>query len=261
MVTKYTQKAINASGKLDIPTLQEKLKAVRQKRYGRPPEFKTKKSFAPSNLGFIGQCPRHWYYAFNGANYEEKFSEQSAAALENGKATHERLQGEYLEALYGTHIEVKVVHDYPPIFGFADVIFEVNEDGTKTLVDIKSIKDEKFKVLEIKLRPDPGNALQVLIYMYIKKIPSGLLHYENKNTHEELFFPLTMTERNKAYVERALSWMSMVHENAVNGELPTRPYEKTSWHCKFCPLAKKCWREDKDLDGEVTIPPFELEEQ
>lgn len=257
MVTKNTQNMIARNKQLDISLLKAKLKDVRVRKYGRPTEFKTKKSFAPSNLGFVGQCPRHWWYAFNGVVYDEKFNEQYALAAENGKMLHTMIQEEYLEAFAGTHIEVKVATDIPPIYGFADIIFELNEDGDKTLIDIKSIKDEKFKMLEATLKPDPGNSLQVLIYMYIKKIRNGLLHYVNKNTHEELFFPLTMNERNLDHVRRALSWMENVHKNALEGEMPVRPFEKTSWHCKFCPLSKTCWSDNNQ--GTIDIEPLRLD--
>ena len=30
---------------------------------------RTKESFAPSNLGYSGTCPRYWYYAFNGVEF------------------------------------------------------------------------------------------------------------------------------------------------------------------------------------------------
>lgn len=253
MVTKITQNMLNYKGNLDVVAMQKSLNEVRKDLYLRKTEHKQKKSFAPSNLGFVGQCPRHWYYAFTGATYEEKFDQRSLAALENGKAAHVRIQNEY-QIAFNAQLEVEIRKAHPPVFGYADVLAKIF--GVWAIGDIKTIKDEKFRKLEATMKPDAGNWLQVLIYMYIKNINEGFLHYESKSSHEELFFPFSMTPRAKAYVERVFSWMEMVHDNAQRGELPKRPYEKTDYHCKYCPLAKVCW---KDEDGHIELETLVLE--
>ncbi len=244
---------LNAKGDLDVVELQKRLNARRKELYGRPEAFKTKKSFAPSNLGFVGQCPRHWYYAFSGGDYKDKFDPKSSAAMENGKDAHLRIQREYREE-FGARTEVEVRHDDPPVFGFADVILEL--DGIEAVGDIKTIKDEKFRRLEATMTPDAGNWLQVLIYMYILGIDNGFLHYESKSSHEELFFPFSMTPRALTFVESTLAWMRTVRTNALHGELPARPFEKTDYHCKYCPVFGQCW---KDEPGNLQIPILKLD--
>jgi CRISPR/Cas system-associated exonuclease Cas4 (RecB family) len=261
MVAIYKKKMINAGSGLDVMAIEERLNLRREKMYGRGSSFKTKKSFAPSNLGYVGQCPRHWYYAFNGAVYNEKFNSRGNAALENGKDTHTRLQKEYQQE-FGSEIEVPVRYNDPPIFGFADVEGEfpsVENGNVVAIGDCKSIKEESFWALAEKLKPDARHFLQVLIYMYIRNIEYGFVHYEAKSSHFELFFKFRMTDRNRAYVERTLEWMRIVHRNALEGELPARGFEKKSTQCSYCPLFNQCWKEDKDLDGELTIPNFVLE--
>lgn len=256
MVSKKTQALINRDGDLDVVNIKKRLDARREKMYGRPAEFKKKKSFAPSNLGFVGQCPRHWYYAFNGAVYGSKFVPAYAAAATAGIDRHTRIQKEYKEE-FDAEIEGKISHSDPELFGFSDVI--ANFDGVIAVGDIKSVKNDKFAYMANTLAPDMGNALQVYIYMYVRNIDNGFLHYENRDTLEELFFPLKMTDKVREYVERALGWMRTVKDNAENGVLPERGFDAKSWQCKFCPVAKKCWSDDKDLDGEIKLPNFVLE--
>lgn len=244
---------LNAKGDLDVVEMQKRLNARRKEMYGRPEEHKTKKSFAPSNLGFVGKCPRHWYYALSGADYKDKFDPKSSAAMENGKDAHLRIQKEY-ELEFGARIEVEVRWADPPIFGFADVVLWVNE--IEAVGDIKTVKDEKFRRLEASMTPDAGNWLQVLIYMYILGIDNGFLHYESKSSHEELFFPFSMTPRALKFVENTLAWMRMVRDNSLNGELPSRPFSKTDYHCKYCPISGQCWSDEK---GNLDLPLLKLE--
>lgn len=261
MVAKYRKKMINASSELDIIKLENRLVARREKMYGREASFKKKKSFAPSNLGYVGRCPRHWYYAFNGAVYDEKFNSRGQAALENGKDTHTRLQKEY-QLEYGAEIEIPVSWADPPIFGFADVMadFDTKDGGAVTAIgDCKSIKEDKFLALEQKMKPDARHWLQVLFYEYIKGVDVGFVHYEAKSSHNELFFPVIMTPRARAYVENTMEWMRQVYSNAVDGELPERGFTKKAPECSYCPLFNKCWIEDADLDGNIHIPNFVLE--
>lgn len=252
MVTKITQNMINAQGPLDVLEIKSRLNQVRMELYGSPTRHKQKQSFAPSNMGFVGQCPRHWYYAFNGATYTDKFDPESSSAMENGKDTHKRVEREY-ELAFDADVEIEFTKDEPPIRGYADVIVNAN---VRALGDIKTVKDEKFRRIEASLKPDPGNKLQVLMGMDALGIDHGFLHYIAKSSHEELFFPFAMTPSAREALDKIYSWMSMVHENAIHGELPMRPYKRADPHCKYCPIFNQCWKQDED--GHLKIPHLEI---
>src|SRR5438128_1498595 len=59
---------------------------------GRPDGFTTKKSFAPSGVGYgSGTCPRYWYYAFHGANFVYSNTARQRANMDAGTAAGDRI--------------------------------------------------------------------------------------------------------------------------------------------------------------------------
>jgi hypothetical protein len=60
--------------------------------------------------------------------------------------------------------------------------------------------------------------------------------------------------------------MRIVHKNALEGELPTRPFNKSSMQCKGCPVKETCWNgwtrgsvNGSDPNpGTITLPTLEL---
>ena len=75
-----------------------------------------------------------------------------------------------------------------------------------------------------------------------------------------------MTKENKELVERIFEWMRTVKKNADEGELPIRPFTKSSLQCKGCPVKDKCWDgvtrgsvNGKDPNpGTVDLPVLEI---
>jgi len=214
------------------------------------PETET---FSLSDGILTKNCSRYWYYAFNGAYFEEKFKPQSAAAMNNGTSSHERIQKTYEHSDVDAIIEKELKLDDPPIRGFADVI--VTLDGVTAVGDIKTINASGYNYVENSMKPKPAHTLQVLIYMKILDLEHGFLHYENKDTHEELFIPVTMNARLSTYVDEVFAWMRDV---AANKELPKRCFAKAAPECKYCPLSKACW---KDEEGVVDLPKLKVIKQ
>jgi len=59
----------------------------------RKTEFKTKKSFSPSTLVYgSGACPRYWFLAFSGADFQDDVDAYSSANMRSGIDGHERIQ-------------------------------------------------------------------------------------------------------------------------------------------------------------------------
>jgi len=254
MTSKILQGTIaNKRNAFDVVELQKHLNVTREKDW-RDSGYRTKSTFSPSVIGgFYGRCSRYWYYAFNGAFFEEKFKPQSAAAMNNGTSSHERIQKTYEHSDVNAIIEKELKLDDPPIRGFADVIVTI--DGVTAVGDIKTINASGYNYVENSMKPKPAHTLQVLIYMKILGLDHGFLHYENKDTHEELFIPVTMNARLSTYVDEVFTWM---REVAANKELPKRCFTKAAPECKYCPLSKACW---KDKEGDIDIPKLKVIKQ
>jgi CRISPR-associated protein Cas4 len=219
--------------------------------------FKTKRSFAPSGLGYgSGRCPRYWFMAFSGVEFDDQADALGIANMSNGTFAHDRMQqliektGKLVEA------ERKIENESPPILGFADVIIEWA--GSEVVGEFKTIKSENYEMVKARAKGLPYHEVQLLIYMHVLKLDDGFLIYENKNTNEFFVVPVTMTERNQKYAEYIFQWMTDVYENFTAGTIPTRSFNKSSKECKYCPIKQACWSSDRS--GEVIIPALEVRE-
>lgn len=245
MTSKIVQRTIrDRSGGFDVVALKEKLDAVRKSNW-RDSGVRKKTTFSPSVVGgYNGTCPRYWYYAFNGAYFDEKFKPESAEAMDNGTASHGRMESVYSEAGVNAIVEKELKLSDPPIRGFADVICEIN--GVQAVGDYKTINSSGFHYRIQSMKPSEAHYLQILIYMKILGLSDGFLHYQCKDTHQELFIPVKMSERAEKYIDYVFGWMRDV-KNAT--ELPERPFTKSSPNCRYCPLSKDCWKDEDGTPG------------
>jgi CRISPR/Cas system-associated exonuclease Cas4 (RecB family) len=236
-------------------------------RTGRGKHFRTKKSFAPSGIGYgSGKCPRYWYKAFHGAEFDESASARDRANMDSGTAAGTRIANLFKEAGILNAAEVKVVHEDPPIFGFMDLA--VTWQGEEMIGEVKTTKAESWNYRASTMKPPGYQLLQLLIYMRVFKKDKGFFVIENKNTHELLILPVKMTDENAALVDRVFDWMRMVKKNSDEDKLPERPFTKASLECKSCPVREECWdgyvkqtQKRKGADpspGVVYLPPLEV---
>ena len=155
-----------------------------------------KKTFSPSTVGYgHGNCPRYWFIAFSGAEFDEKFDATAIANMLNGTYAHERLQKIIEETGVLKEIEREIISEDPPIRGFADLILDWND--TEIVGEIKTTKDEQFVHRQSSMKPSSNHLLQILTYMKVTGAEEGFLLYENKNTQEICIIPISMNERNK----------------------------------------------------------------
>jgi CRISPR/Cas system-associated exonuclease Cas4 (RecB family) len=223
----------------------------------RPDEFTQKKTFSPSNVGYgNGNCPRYWFYAFNGAEFENNTDAMGVANMDNGSYMHDRVQKIIGKTTVFKEHEIEITHDDPPIRGFADTIIEWN--GKEVIGEIKSAKDEVFSIRQAEMKPLPYHLVQLLTYMKIRGAEQGFFYYENKNDQTFLIIPVNMNERNKNIIDFVFEWERKVYAAYQAGTLPERTFTKSQWACKGCPVKKICWENKKDL-GEVYIEPLVLE--
>jgi hypothetical protein len=65
-----------------------------------------------------------------------------------------------------------------------------------------------------------------------------------------------MNDKNKELIDNLFVWLCEVYDNYKDGGLPMRPFLKTSYACKGCPIKKECW---SGPTGEVQIEPYEVQ--
>jgi len=212
-------------------------------------EFMTKKTFSPSGIGYgKGRCPRYWFLAFNGADFEETNDAVGIANMENGTAAHERMEKMFQRTGILKESETELLIEDPPVRGFIDLIIDWN--GEDAIGEFKTTRSEAFLNRQASMKPAGYHLLQILIYMEGRGAKQGFVIYENKNTQEILIIPVNMTEKNKEIVQEVFDWMRTVYSNWQDDNLPTRPFRKNSKECKGCPLSETCWDGPK---GDVTI--------
>jgi len=211
-----------------------------------------KKTFSPSTIGYgHGNCARYWFIAFSGAEFDEKFDATAIANMLNGTYAHERLQKIIDETGVLKETEREILSDDPPIRGFADLILDWND--TEIVGEIKTTKDESFAIRQASMKPSSNHLLQILTYMKVTGAEEGFLLYENKNTQDICIIPISMNERNKKIIDDTFDWMRKVYSNYQSGELPTRPFAKTTYTCQNCPVRKPCWNKNGLGEGSVEI--------
>lgn len=248
----------------------EELNKVLEAAMVRESKDTKKQSFAPSSLGYSGSCPRYWFYAFNGAYFEYDTAPLALANMNAGSDSGTRLAkllddaGLLIED--GAEVEVNTIdHEtLPPIRGYIDAI--INWKGQEVVVEIKTCKSSTWNTRVMQNAVPGYQMVQLLIYMYVTEHDRGFFLTENKDTHEIFILPVKMTDENRELVESILDWMRTVKENADNGELPKRPFNKSSMQCKGCAVKNTCWdgwtrgsvNGNDPNPGTVDLPTLEL---
>lgn len=241
-----------SKGSFNLEEFSEKLnKAYLSKK--RENKFTKKESFSPSTIGYgHGNCARYWYIAFNGAIFEEQQDSVAIANMMNGTQAHERLQDLIKDMDWFKEEEREMLNQDPPIRGFADLIFEI--DNKEIIGEIKTAKEEVFLHKQSSLKPSGNHLIQLLIYMKINNSDEGFFIYENKNTQEVVVIPIEMNKANKQIVDEAFEWMSTVWSAYKEDTLPTRSFTKSSTVCKGCPVRSECYSKE---NGIIEIDKFE----
>jgi len=218
----------------------------------RGTEFKTKKTFSPSTLVYgNGACPRYWFLAFDGAEFEDHADAYAVANMDSGTDRHKRIQKAITDSGLMVEEEKPIRSQDPPIFGFADAIIQWGEE--QPVLEIKTMKEESFAYRKY-AKPPNYHLMQLIIYMKVLGKKLGILLYENKNTHELHAITVEPTEEHKAWAELAFDWMRKVRKAWEEKTIPQKPYRSNSKVCKTCPLVNACAAADK---GKIKIEPLE----
>lgn len=225
-------------------TASESMKALVEKiNYGyvakRGTKHQQKKTFAPSTIAYgHGECPRYWYLAFEGGDFEDYADPFAGANMTNGTKSHERIEEAIKDSGIFVDSEFKITYNDPPIFGFGDVLVEW--EGEELLIEIKTAMSEGFEYRKKTMKPKLGHLVQVLIYMKILKKAKAVILYENKNNHELLAIPVMVNDYYIKWVDQTFDWMRDVRKAWEDKTLPNKNYRSNAKICKTCPLAKVC---------------------
>jgi CRISPR/Cas system-associated exonuclease Cas4 (RecB family) len=237
---------------VDVDALSEKIKTGYTIK--RVSKHTQKKTFAPSTVAYgHGECPRYWYIAFDGTTFSDSADAYGGANMTAGTKSHERIQeamGNVPDFLVDS--EFRITANDPPIFGFGDVI--LNVDGKELLGEIKTMPNEGFEYRKAAGRPKTGHLVQLLIYMKILGKEEAVLIYENKNNHELLILPVVLNDYYIKWVNGTFDWLRSVRKAWTDRTLPEKNYRSNSRICKTCPVKATC-----DLAGKGDIKLLSLE--
>lgn len=237
-------------GPIDLKAFIQKIESGYVANRGT--EFRKKKTFSPSTLVYgNGACPRYWYLAFEGADFEDNADAYAVANMGSGTQAHERIQQAIEDAGIMVEKERKIISEDPPIFGFADAVVQWEEE--QPVVEIKTMKEESFAYRK-HAKPPNYHLMQLIIYMKVLGKKLGILLYENKNTHELHAITVEPKEEYRAWADYAFDWMRKVRAQWESKEIPQKPYRSNSKVCKNCPVQKACAEAPK---GKIKIEPLE----
>lgn len=195
-------------------------------------KWKQSDTFAPSSSN---QCARYAVYRFRGYNQKVSFSGKTKRIFDLGNRVEDAV-GDFFKKLgILTQEQVEVNSDRPPIKGYMD--FEIDWDGLKP-VECKSINDRGFLYRKTYHKPTDDHYRQLQSYLGVKDYESGFLFYYNKNDSDIL--PL-LIKRDDKFLEKLFKKYDKIYEVHLAGNLPERPYKKTSANCKKCDAFDHCW--------------------
>lgn len=231
--------AVNEHIAINRAFKMRELNDVLVKSLQRTSESKQKKSFAPSSLGYNGSCPRRWYYAFNGATFEYTEDPLAINNMDSGRDAGKRIADIFDKAGILVDAERPVEYYDPPIYGFIDAV--VDWQGEELIVEVKTTSDRNWNA-RMNSNSVPGyQMIQLLIYMHVTEHNKGFFVTENKDNHKWYVLPVKMNAERKEFVDYTLNWMRTTKDAADTGDLPTRPFNKSSMQCKGCDVRTTCW--------------------
>jgi len=217
-------------------------------------QTRQKKTFSPSSLLYgSAVCARRWYYHFDGAPSVDTTESLNFQIMNSGTDAHARIQTLLEKATVLDVAEQEITASDPPIRGFLDA--KITVEDKEFVVEIKTTSQESWVFRRASMKPVDYHRLQLLIYMWILEIEDGLFIYQNRNTLEQLYIPITMNEDNKKFLEDSLEWLRSVRKAYDDRTLPRRPFKegRNKTVCPQCPFYNYCWEVD-DREGEVTLP-------
>jgi CRISPR/Cas system-associated exonuclease Cas4 (RecB family) len=224
--------------------------------------FKTKKTFAPSKLGYKyseGVCPRYWYIAFSGAEFIENIDTVAQANMDNGSYSHTRIQST-IEKMGILHkMEQEITNEDPPIRGFVDLM--IDWEGEIVPGEIKTANADSFTFRVAQGKPSGSHYVQFIVYLKVLGKKEGFILYENKDNQSLAIIKVKMGPKQEKDIEYLFEWMRNTRKAFDEKTLPEIPkafQRKNARICRTCPVRNDCFDPEKFGEGEVVLPVLEV---
>jgi hypothetical protein len=130
------------------------------------------------------------------------------------------------------------------IVGNLDYVIQLECGSTAT--KFYSVDDETFQNV-LKKGAIRKDVVEVMVYMWLVELNSGLMVYENKNNNQITSFHI---KPYKPIIKSVINKCKILLEHEFKGTKPDRPYNKrTSNECKQCEFVTECWKNQGEEDN------------
>lgn len=171
-----------------------------------------------------------------------------------GTAAHRVLQKQLGQVGILVESERYIRREEPALGCYIDAIVKMN--GKKYVMEIKTcgkLPDE----------PKPEAPFQTGLYMFLTKIPRGVVVYVSRSVYDWRNSKLLIREFQVGpiYVERAIHSLAVAQTYHEHKRLPPVPsHIGARSHCTFCPFIKLCWNHES-IDCGLAMDGASLNEQ
>lgn len=187
-------------------------------------------SFLPAS---ITECPRRLcykitYYYMDNSPYDTIAADHIA-----------KKWVKYLEKCKGIRVinsHVIVSDEHFQVAGIIDSIIDIDDEIM--VFKVKEINDDSFKTIQSSgaLRRD---VVEIMVYMWLAEMKSGLLVYENKNNNDVISFRI---DYYQSIIQAVKKLCEVVINHKKQGVLPNRPYDSSNGEeCNICEFKQQCW--------------------
>lgn len=198
-------------------------------------------------------CDRKIYYDMNG-DEEETYDYQKNDIFERGHLEEPRIFA-HLKRI-NIHVDQEQVHfatSCGALQAHADAIITDLEDGQKYILEIKTMKQERFEHM-VKVGAKESNFqyyIQCQLYMGMSSIPRAILLVRNKNTeklYEERF------EFDHGFYQAQIQRARRLQE-ARTAPKGFTTSQKPNYRCNWCRYHEHCWQKNATQCSDTVDSP------
>lgn len=192
-------------------------------------------------------CERQAMFKFVGMPGRTRIDPDTEEIFDDGDWRHLKWQARFhdMEAVLGSDVfEVIGIEDhvtYPKLFiaGSLDAHIIINGDY-ECIIDFKGINSYGFRWLVDNNQPKEEHIFQLICYMRMKKVRTGILLYENKDNQQRRVCIIRFDKEKWGYVQR---WCARVIREMEERELPDKHMDCTKGHFLWtrCAFADHCF--------------------
>ncbi|MBS3074651.1 PD-(D/E)XK nuclease family protein [Candidatus Pacearchaeota archaeon] len=183
-----------------------------------------------------GGCLRKTWFTFRIPKEVEK---PLSRIFEMGNRVHD-LIADVIQSEKNKHVKlidrelpVKIQRPEYIVSGKIDDLILVVVDGTKHLVEVKSVK-------YLPGEPRSEHLMQLQLYMHSTEVHNGIMLYVKKDDFQIKQFEVNYDEKS---VRDILARFDKLHKHLVEDKIPgpeAKLIEEKNWMCSFCPYVKEC---------------------